>query len=210
MDVFWKHLCWSLRIVFDGVWPAADPDGVPYQAGTREQLRANTPLAGGWFACLWIVRGDLEFFSSALDLECSTSKRPCFLCRANDGTVPWTDCRKDQAIWLSTIWKKSTWEANRPDRHMLFKCCPGVSITTVMPDLMHTKHLGVDQYFYGSALKLLTHSILGRSHEQNIEDVWSKLSEQYVQQCTPPPFQPVEVVDVRGGWRLPEAEGQSC
>lgn len=169
-----------MKILFAGVWPSTDADGNPFAPGTPEHLRQGKALAGGWKACLWIVRGDLEFFSSALGLESSTSKHPCFVCRANDSDIPWTDSREGIARWEATVWSKSHWEHHRGDgRHILFRECPGVSITSVMPDLMHTKHLGVDQYYYGSVLRLLTHSILRDTHENNLSFVWSELQKQY-------------------------------
>ena len=41
----------------------------------------------------------------------------------------------------------------------------------VHTDLMHTKHLGVDQYYYGSVLKFLTHHLLPASPDENMETV---------------------------------------
>lgn len=55
----------------------------------------------------------------------------------------------------------------------------GVSILNIMPDLMHVKHLGTDQYFYGSVLKLLIHSVLPGSQSANLETVWTELCEAY-------------------------------
>lgn len=66
----------------------------------------------------------------------------------------------------------------RPGRHVLFTV-PGLSIANVMPDLMHCKHLGSDQYLYGAVLQLLTHRILPGSRAENIAAVWAELQALY-------------------------------
>lgn len=43
---------------------------------------------------------------------------------------------------------------------MVFMALDGLTILNVIPDLMHVKHLGVDQYVYGSVLALLVYVIL--------------------------------------------------
>jgi hypothetical protein len=56
---------------------------------------------------------------------------------------------------------------------------PGVGIQQVHPDLMHTKHLGVDQYYFGSVLKFLTHHLLPGSPAENLEVIWVHIQEGY-------------------------------
>ena len=46
---------------------------------------------------------------------------------------------------------------------------PGVSIATVYPDAMHIKHLGTDQYDYGSVIKLLTHHMMPSTPDLNLD-----------------------------------------
>ena len=64
---FWQILCWSLRSLQRGLWPAANWNKDLWEPGSVDALRANTPLVGDdpstCFACqLWRVKGDLEDF----------------------------------------------------------------------------------------------------------------------------------------------------
>ena len=65
-----------------------------------------------------------------------------------------------------------------PDRHVLFRVS-GVTLHNVAPDLMHCKHLGTDQYYYGSVLKLLTHHIMTGTRAENLDAVWGELCAAY-------------------------------
>lgn len=69
-------------------------------------------------------------------------------------------------------------EDAHPNPHALFSI-PGVSILNVAPDLMHCKHLGTDQHFYGSVVKLLVNDIMPGSKVENEEVLWQELSHQY-------------------------------
>lgn len=47
---------------------------------------------------------------------------------------------------------QAAWRAAGYDKHPLFRL-PGVSVLNIYPDWMHVKHLGTDQYYYGSIRK---------------------------------------------------------
>ena len=177
--VFWRHFCWSMNIIFDGVWPAVNADNEPYAENTPEYRKIGRPIAGGWRGALWMIKGDLDFCSNYLQLEHTGSLTPCFLCKADTAEYPWTDCREGVAKWQSTVWTNKQWEEARPDRHAIFKNIKGLSISSVLPDVMHSKHLGTDSYFYGSVLKLLTHKILPGTQAANLQCVWVEISQQY-------------------------------
>ncbi len=177
MNTFWTHLRWSFEWLEKGVWPDVNPEGAKFDPKSPEGQRALKSLAGGWRCKLWALKGDLEFFSSSLGLESYHSHTPCFLCKANTSDTPWTDFRENQAKWLSTIWSDVAWKA-RAGRHILFHL-PGLSISSVLPDILHCKHLGTDQYYYGSVLMVLTHHILKGSKEDNLATVWAELKAQY-------------------------------
>ena len=166
MTVFWRHFCWSMNILFAGVWPPADADNVPYAIGTPDHEKIGKPIAGGWCGAY-------------LSLEHTGSKTPCFLCKANTDEFPWTDCRQGTAKWLTTLWSNRRWQEARPNRHVIFRAIPGVSLSSILPDLMHSKHLGSDAYFYGSVLKMLTHTMLPDSHAANLATVSEQIMEQY-------------------------------
>ena len=74
--------------------------------------------------------------------------------------MPHTDFRRDHAAWLRHIYTKADWLASEFRTHVFFSWLPGVTILTVLPDLMHAKHLGTDAYFNGSVLVLLVYAIL--------------------------------------------------
>ena len=64
---FWKILCWSLRSLQAGLWPATNWNGLPWEPGSIDAMRAGTPLVGDdlstRFACqIWRAKGDLEDF----------------------------------------------------------------------------------------------------------------------------------------------------
>ena len=56
---------------------------------------------------------------------------------------------------------------------------PGVGIEAFCPDYMHTLHLGVYQYVFGSVLILLTHFIMPRPRHKNLNAVWDAIKEYY-------------------------------
>ena len=118
-DAFWARMQWSLYWLWRGVWPTHGPDGVRYTEGPDFE-RANTPLAGGFWAILWALRSDLEHFVK-YKLENCNSGFPCFCCRANmhDDDLPWSDFRRI-AKWRATIWTHVSWRAARADIHHFF------------------------------------------------------------------------------------------
>ena len=54
-----------------------------------------------------------------------------------------------------------------------------MSILNVHYDWMHCKHLGADQYIYGSILWLLVYTVLGGSPEDNLVSIWDDIVEFY-------------------------------
>ena len=55
----------------------------------------------------------------------------------------------------------------------------GVGILTVKPDLMHNKHLGMDQYVFASVLALLVFFVMDGNAKQNFANVWRELKIAY-------------------------------
>lgn len=173
-----KMLRWSLYWLFIGCWPKRDPDGNAYADGTPEARQAGQPLAGGWYATLWIIRGDLDEMAKSFKLRHPSSRQPCSVCKADTGAIPWTDGNPITARWIPTTWRPQEWLDAHPDRHALFTL-PGVSITTYVPDMMHCFHLGAYQYAFGSILKFLTHEVLAGRKEDNLQQVWECISTYY-------------------------------
>lgn len=128
-----------------------------FKKGTEDYHRAGTPLAEGYFAILWSIIGDLDYFVAILGLpNFSNASMPCALCRTSlTGSNTWSNFRPD-APWRLQQWTYSAWQA-WPNRcqNPLFTL-PGVSAFSICLDYMHSKYLGTDQYVFGSVLALLT------------------------------------------------------
>ena len=162
LDVAFRIMCWSLYWLYEGKWPDRDPWDRVYRPGSAEGQKAPSPLADGHFACIWVIKGDLEWFGKTLKLPWFSSAKPCCFCPAEStagSTLCWSDFRKTKQTWLGAAWTPDDWRVAFPNLHRLFGL-PGVSILTVAPDWMHGKHLGTDQYVYGSILHCLVYEIM--------------------------------------------------
>lgn len=162
LDVVWRILCWSLHWLCEGVWPNIDPWGRVYDKRTIDGKRALQPLAEGHFACVWVIRGDLEWFAKSLKLPWFSAAKPCCFCPCTNvegDAMAWSEFRNNQYAWLAASWSDTTWRIAFPDPHRLFKL-EGVSILTVAADWMHSKHLGTDQYCFGSVMHILVYEIM--------------------------------------------------
>ena len=157
MDRVFLVLVWSLYWLYQGVHPDRDPDGRKYvdiDPTGSDALRALTPLADGLFCCLWVIRMDLEYVVKRLHVA-SYRRQDCALCPAGHrACLPWTDCRSD-AAWIGRIWDRDSWRVAFPRPHRLFRHLPGVKIAMFIPDILHTKFIGVDAYVLGSILQYL-------------------------------------------------------
>lgn len=173
-----RKLRWSLHWLFVGKWPERDEFDKPWGQGSPEALNAGKLLADGYYATLWVIRGDLDEMAKGFGLRHPSSRQPCNCCKADSSGVPWTEAHPSSSKWLSTIWKDSEWLGQHPDRHPLFRL-PGVSISAYVPDVMHCMHLGTYQYLFGSVLKLLTHHILKGRPEDNLATVWAAIAKHY-------------------------------
>ncbi len=115
--------------------------------GTHEANLAGSDLAGGFFAVLWVIAGDLDYLAKTLSMpRWSLAVGCCILCQCHkNGPRTWQDCREN-APWTRTLWTGPAWKAyaNR-SRNRLFSL-PGVTGLTVALDYMHCKYIGSDQY----------------------------------------------------------------
>ena len=165
MDVVWRILCWSFTALREGRWPREDPWGRKYMdlaPGGPDDRRAGTLLASGHRAVIWVVKGDLDYFASSLGLAHHAASKPCAKCPANSvpgDPLSWTEFRPTVAAWPHELISDDEFDAMHEDRHPLFKM-PGVRLSTVYIDMMHTKFMGTDAYTYGSALWLLVYNVL--------------------------------------------------
>ena len=180
MQILWRHLVWSLHALYTGKWPHRDPDGNWYTSGPAFE-RAGTYLADGWFGVLWAHRFDLPWGQGQFHLADSSVGRVCMYCRATiHGACVWTDCSSDSCPWTHTIWTNDSYRAMLGDlRHRLLRVLAGFGAGNLIPDILHCKWLGNDQYLLGSALALLTHHWLAGSPQDNLVLVNKKIQETY-------------------------------
>lgn len=136
---------------------------------------------------MFLIRGDLDWLASHHRLASVHSASPCSLCRCTKSDeVPWTDCSA-QAAWRQSCWRNSDWALANPRPQAAFdgNRLPGAGIQAFVPDYMHTKHLGTDQYLVASVLMYLCTEVLPGSADENLGVVWKDIKKQYAELETP-------------------------
>jgi hypothetical protein len=184
LKLFCKVLSWSLHWLYLGRWPTHDWNGVEYAEGTEEYSRAydiywlTAPNLG---AVLFSSNCDLDFLHKMWRLENhNNNSKPCTWCGAGlADDCNWRDFRPG-AAWLNTIYSNAGWLEAHPNHLSLFEL-PFIGIWTLNPDWMHCKYIGVDQYFFGSVLKLMVFEILGGEPLDNMTRVWRELSRYFTE-----------------------------
>ena len=77
----WRVLTWSFFWLSVGVWPEVDMFGDPYGDDRPiERDLAGTPLAGGLFAVIYSLKGDLDYFAKCLKLRHYNRNEMCDFC----------------------------------------------------------------------------------------------------------------------------------
>ena len=92
-------------------------------------------------------------------------------------TIPWSEFNLD-ARWRNRLYGFRSWWERFGGRCKLFSL-PAVCMWTLKADLMHVKHLGVDQYFYASVLTLLFFHVLVGSEAEKLRQLMRQLHAQY-------------------------------
>ena len=179
---FLTILRWSFECLFTGKWPERDYLGRAFEPSSVSGRRAGKPLAGGWFATLWSVVGDLEYFASIMDVPRSRAIQPCSRCKCSKwGPLTWQDFNPN-AAWISTVFTPASWRALPADQK---STCPlfsmaATSITNLSYDFMHSKFLGSDKTLYAAILWLLVfHLMPGPDEHTNLRTLWSEIKELY-------------------------------
>ena len=82
---------------------------------------------------------------------------------------------------MKSLWTKESYIAAHPDRHWLLRCLHGFSVLRYIPDILHTKHLGTDKFYFGVILELLCFHIIqgGVDPDLNLDVVWDDISSFY-------------------------------
>ena len=148
-----KIMHWSFYWLYQGRWPTHTWNG--HRIAGRQ---AGTLLAEGMFCVIWNFKGDLDYFAKCLGLRHYASLQPCFFCPADCTNIgdgrPWTDFREGLSRSFAAAYSKDQWTRLFPHPNILLTL-PGVSVLTCSADHMHCKHMGVDQWYFGSVLLLL-------------------------------------------------------
>jgi hypothetical protein len=187
MAALWKHVVWSLDSLFQGVWPLLDPDGAPWPDGSAERALAGTPLANGKFGVPLLLKGDWEHFSKNFKLPYPNSNKPCWLCRCEKGIGSdmrdWPSNFRREARWKASLISPMEWRAeNQAEMHQLFRTFAFLTNANIEVDELHCIHIGTSQYMLGSILHLLVYSIMPQRPVQNLEALWSDITEEYRRQ----------------------------
>ena len=186
MKVFWQIMVWSLSCMYSGVYPAADFRGHPFPPGSSNAAIAGQWLAGGHFAVLWSVKGDLEHYAKCYGMNHLASNSPCMFCPANRGDDPsmvFTNFNEG-ASWKAQTWDAAGFKRQATDLHPIFQL-PYISVTTFEPDELHIVHLGTSLHVVGSTLWLLMYSVLDEgSPAANLAKVWELVQQYYKTQKT--------------------------
>jgi hypothetical protein len=141
MEAIWDYFAWSMNSLLTGMTPGRDWLG-------RQLLGGGKPLAKGWRAACVQVRGDWEFYTSALNLpRWDGAENCCWVCAASI-TRPgyfWTDC-SDASPWRTTIRTHESWlaEMSAAGKQVanLFKIS-GLRLEGVMIDTLHAIDQGI-------------------------------------------------------------------
>eukprot|EP00959_Pyramimonas_sp_CCMP1952_P309646 6480016-Pyramimonas_sp.AAC.1 len=184
MDTVWKNLCWTLRALFDGVFPAHDWTGSPCDHRSAEGVLAGTPLCSldePYFGVLWSVKGDLDWYFKGLGLKSYNSVAPCEFCPC-DRTKPkalWPTSFHATAEWKRKLHTSVEWRESQEDLHILFQQLPYLSQHNLEADELHILHLGVLQYYLGSILWLLVYECMAGTPQENMDKIWAAVLVEY-------------------------------
>ena len=122
-----------------------------------------------------VFRGDLDWKLKTLELQnYNRNEEPCNGCRANVTTRDWQNFDRD-APCQHSLWTTESWKAAKaPIKCPLFLAFY-MSIWAVHEDFLHTMHLGIYQWMFGSVLWLLTYILLPGTPLENSKRIMSGL-----------------------------------
>ena len=210
-----EKLRWSFEALYAGEWPYENWLREPWPRGSVGYERQGTPLCGSGrlkFFCFPIIyRGDLEWKRDFLGLQnYNLANEPCNSCRANSSTRNWRNFNRDSPA-MATTWTTEAWRhAKHPPKNPLFLSA-FMSILVVLPDWMHTMHLGVYQYMLSSVLWLLVFDVLGGTPQENMKRVWTALRTFWRLYPTPGRFQNMRIPMFEGtNSSYPYLKGQAA
>ena len=123
----------------------------------------------------WVfqVGVDLDYLCKYVGLQQFNGRRePCFRCKCNRTTIPWTDTRPD-AAW--TRCPRTHAVLFLPQMHTAFDSGLGLTVKRVSLDVMHVFDLGMCQYIVASIIYM---NVCGTGLVGNLKDTCVVVCEQ--------------------------------
>ena len=146
----WKVVLWDMDALWSGMHPTTNWEGNDWPENSPEATLAGTPLADGYCALPWVLKGDLEYFASVLGLEhWANQDKPCVACKVNRGQNPRTDHIRIGALDLQ--WTPLEWIQAKGPLHPLWRW-GGIGHWSLASDIMHVVSVGVGQHIAGNVL----------------------------------------------------------
>ena len=185
ITLIWQILCWSFEAGFNGTFPSSDWQDKCFADGPGESLLAGDHLCSDeepFFAVIWSIKGDLDWFAKGLGLRAHNAVEPCEWCPVSTHAGPemWPTYFGVDAPWKNRITTALQWRLDKGERmHLLFKKLYYLTCMNVEADELHVLHLGISQYFLGSVLHLLVYTIMSGTPTENMDAVWDALVIEY-------------------------------
>ena len=183
MKAAWKLLAWSFAALFSGYHPKTDSSNEPWPIGSAERFLAdaNTPLADGYFAPIWLLKGDLDHYAKNLKLADYRRDQCCNYCPANKGDdigMQMSNFRRN-AAWKKLLYNADQWKASLAQVHVLFALMSFLTGHNVECGELHIMHLGTSSYLLGSAFWLLCYHLLPGTPAAKLEHLWAIIVNHY-------------------------------
>ena len=80
---YWNFVVWSFAALLLGEFPATDWLGGDWAENTDADLRSGAMIAGGLFAVIWNIKGDMDWLANTLHLAHASGRMMCPWCSAN-------------------------------------------------------------------------------------------------------------------------------
>ena len=184
-DTIWKILAWSFRALLKGRFPASDYKGNTYPKSSSAGMLAGQRLCTDeepFFAVLWSVCGDLDWYSKSLQLRAYGANKLCPFCPCDKDGPPamWPTNFSADSPWKRLLHSPELWRS-LPDesKHPLFTEIPAMSVWNIDVDELHVLFLGVYQYALGSTLYLLTYRLDLGPPDAAFATIWADILQEY-------------------------------
>lgn len=174
----WETVCWSLKAMFEGKHPCVDERGFEFARNSqRGQLAGKLLNPRGLKGVIFTITGDLEYFANDLGLSHSSSRAPCWLCKANTADTPYNDFRP-AAKWRATVISPEAHRCNPPTKHLLMNV-PGIVAETFAIDCLHTLELGVTAHTLSNIMFDFVFKELEGTRSEALTTLWDEIQRLY-------------------------------